>query len=122
MYIFLYNLLFKEMVCVLQTFFALRSLTVSSCSPKFRRLNERIRKERLYFGVLMVPMEALSKAIQLVPHWLCWGLWKSFMFKQAPTELLEGLRLSWDMQCLTKSDCPQFRVSALGKRLPGASC
>lgn len=45
----------------------------------------------------MAPMEALSKAIQLVPHCLCWGLGKSFMFKQAPTELLEGLRLSWDI-------------------------
>lgn len=45
----------------------------------------------------MVPTEALSKAIQLIPHCLCWGLWKSFMSKQAPTELLEGLKLSWDI-------------------------
>lgn len=41
-------------------------------------------------GFLIVPMEALSKDAQLVPHWLCWVLWKSFMFKQAPYRAVEG--------------------------------
>lgn len=35
-------------------------------------------------------MEALSKDVQLVPHWSFWGLWKSFMFKQAPYRAVSG--------------------------------
>lgn len=37
----------------------------------------------------MVPTDTLSKAIQLAPHWLCWGLWK-FQVQAGPYRAAGG--------------------------------